>query len=354
VVLGEYDSMSFGATVESLLIFFKNIQSGVLSRRNFISMASINAGIILSTSCCTASAQEPEFSTYPKGQVLLATKKDASEEGISGLFAGAAVSSSKTIIKYPLDTATVRLQMPKTPYSISRPFELFEGCFRGVLLPLLSNAPGGAIFFAVKDASKSALLSAGYPKWAATSIAVAAALPPYWLIRNPSEVIKTRQQAGIDGYDQNVFEVVRSLANSTDDISSSKDLYTGYFENILYAYPADVFKFLAYDSLSGGRKNLSPSEGALYGAISTAIAQLLTTPLDVVRNRAMAAKDDSDTDKHLSYVNSLYTIVEEEGLASLWSGTSPRVGKAILSGAIQFAAYEETKSSISRMFLKKI
>ena len=66
--------------------------------------------------------------------------------------------------------------------------------------------------------------------------------------------------------------------------SNISELYTGYLENMLYAYPADVIKFVAYESLTKGRKDLSPFEGARAGAISTAIAQLVTTPLDVVRN----------------------------------------------------------------------
>ena len=223
----------------------------------------------------------------------MTSKESASQEGISGFAAGAAVSVSKTLIKYPLDTASVKLQMPNTVYSATRPLELFNGSLRGAWLPLLSNVPGGAIFFAVKDASKSALVSIGAPKWIATCLAVAAAQPPYWLARNPSEVIKTRQQAGVEGYGNNVSAVnaiqtlVANITSSEQSISNNSlvsEFYSGYFENMAYAYPADVIKFLVYDKLSGGkRKNLPPVEGAVYGAISTAVAQLVTTPLDVVR-----------------------------------------------------------------------
>ena len=72
------------------------------------------------------------------------------------------------------------------------------------------------------------------PKWVTTSIGVLVALWPYWLVRNPSEVIKVRQQAGIEGYggDVNTLEAIQqTLKNSTNPIS---ELYTGLFEN--YAY----------------------------------------------------------------------------------------------------------------------
>ena len=106
-------------------------------------------------------------------------------------------------------------------------------------------------------------------------------------------MIKTRQQAGVEGYGNNVSAVnaiqtlVANITSSEQSISNNSlvsEFYSGYFENMAYAYPADVIKFLVYDKLSGGkRKNLPPVEGAVYGAISTAVAQLVTTPLDVVR-----------------------------------------------------------------------
>jgi solute carrier family 25 (mitochondrial S-adenosylmethionine transporter), member 26 len=43
-------------------------------------------------------------------------------------------------------------------------------------------------------------------------------------------------------------------------------------------------------------------------------------------------------------------VAKDEGLAGLFAGTTPRIAKAILSGAIQFATYEETK----RQFLNWI
>ncbi|KAL7471804.1 hypothetical protein ACHAXS_012106 [Conticribra weissflogii] len=285
------------------------------------------------------------------------------QESISGFVSGSAVSTVKTLVKYPLDTATVRLQMPDTPFTLRNLPALFDGSFRGISAPLISNIPAGAIFFAVKDATKSSLKQSGLPKWATTSLAVAAALPPYWLIRNPSEVIKTRLQIGTEGYFEGMstvdaFKFALSKGKSENStLSGLSELYLGYFENILYGFPADIIKFVAYDYLSGGRK-LSPADGAVYGALSTAIAQFATTPLDVLRNRIMAdietkRKGDFGDRKKTSYLERLSTIADEEGVSALFAGSSPRVAKAILSGALQFAAYEETKEKISEMFTKK-
>jgi hypothetical protein len=287
---------------------------------------------------------------------LTSQQRKTLEESISGFVAGAALTSTKTFVKYPLDTATVRLQMPGTAYTSRDLQQLFDGSFRGITLPLLSNVPAGAVFFAVKDASKSAMSEFGLPKWVTTSLAVAIAQFPYWLVRNPSEVVKTRQQAGIQGYGKGVpaLEALRLVQQEAllRNQSGVGALYTGYWENIVYAFPADVIKFVCYDVLTKGRNNVSPAEGAVAGAVSTGVAQLVTTPLDVVRNRVMALSSASNGEKLKdSYLQSLAKLAREEGIAGLFAGSSPRVGKAVLSGAIQFATYEETKQALMKLLL---
>lgn len=120
---------------------------------------------------------------------------------------------------------------------------------------------------------------------------------------------------------------------------------------MLYSYPADVIKFLIYEVFfSNGNIAPTPLEGAAYGAFSTSIAQFITTPLDVVRNRIMTGTTDKQ--QELSYFQTLSKIAREEGVQGLFSGATPRIGKAFLSGAIQFAAYEETKVAVNS-FLKR-
>lgn len=50
-----------------------------------------------------------------------------------------------------------------------------------------------------------------------------------------------------------------------------------------------------------------------------------------------------------NYLDALTNLAKEEGISGLFAGAAPRVGKAILSGAIQFATYEETKQSIAKI-----
>ena len=328
----------------------KNGRIGFLDREmSRSSFLSLSAAALVATASSPAKAVTTETSPTLSRD---AKKLEQLKETISGFFSGGALTVTKTAVKYPLDSASVRLQMPKTKYSITNLPELFNGSYRGITAPLLSNIPAGAVFFAVKDAVKSSLKEQGMAKWMTTSLAVLAAQGPYWLLRNPSEVIKTRQQAGVEGYGEGTT-IVDAFKLATDKERGGKglgELYKGYWENIIYANPADVIKFVCYESLSGGRKNLPPAQGAAYGAVSTAAAQFITTPLDVVRNRIMAGDDEEDSS---SYVDKLTTLARAEGLEGLFAGATPRVGKALLSGAIQFATYEETKQSINRFLDKK-
>mmetsp|Transcript_10367 Transcript_10367/g.19391 ORF Transcript_10367/g.19391 Transcript_10367/m.19391 type:complete len:419 (-) Transcript_10367:1738-2994(-) len=354
-------------------------KSGGIGRRSFLSQSLSSVLTVTAVASCPQSSkalakttrlpQTLVSSTFLSSSSSINVSGEAFQESVSGFVSGAALTFTKTFVKYPLDTATVRLQMPNSKYSIIKPLELFDGSYRGILLPLLSNIPGGGVFFAIKDATKSICKDAGMPKWMATSIAVGVANFPYWFIRNPSEVIKTRQQANIEGYvtvssdgsegkSVSALDAIKFALNSTESGGGLKGLYTGYWENIIYAYPADLLKFLSYETLSGGRKNLSPLEGAAYGATATAIAQYFTTPLDVVRNRIMAGKDATGTDEmevssSNNYFSRVVRIAKEEGFSGLFAGASPRVGKAFLSGAIQFATYEETKQSIGALFQSK-
>lgn len=287
-------------------------------------------------------------------QVTIST---AREESISSFVAGAALTVTKTLAKYPLDTATVRLQMPDSTFTVRNPVELLRGCYIGLAIPLITNIPGGAVFYSVKDAIKASLLETGLSEWSRTCIGVAAAQIPYWIVRNPSEVVRTRQQVGLPGYAENVstFEAYKRVrearireSNATGLTAGLDAYYSGYWENIYYSFPADVMKFVFYEKLTQGR--YSRVEEALAGAAATALSQFLTTPLDVVRNRVMAEKADDTT---TSYVGLLVQIAREEGLKGLFAGATPNVLKALLSGAIQFATYEETKQEI-KLLLRRL
>ena len=287
------------------------------------------------------------------------------------------MTTTKTVVKYPLDTVTVRLQMPPTNGNNAAVAALFTDLYAGIWNPLITNIPAGAVFFAVKDAVKTFLQQQNFfpmSKTTITCIAVLIANIPYWIMRNPSEVIKTREQAAAvvyvstdadnrKFYEMDINRTTTCPPTITSIMSEWKHLYVGYFENILYSYPADLIKFLVYDYLLSPNTNEligfivhdpSSLEGAaLAGAIATALGQYLTSPLDVVRNRVMTKTTTtkaSDSVTH-NYFELLMRIYHDEGGVAAWfKGSIPSVGKALISGAIQFVTYEETKVQIMHWF----
>jgi len=281
------------------------------------------------------------------------------------------VSCSKVLVKHPLDTVTIRLQVAKRDTGgVPRREVLFRGLYDGVGAPLLFAIPSGSIFFSVKDFAKSELKKRGFSKEFATVLGVFIAQFPYWLVRNPSELIKTRVQgaevsenstkAGI-----NVWDETKAVITEEGGVLG---LYKGYGENIAAAFPADAIKFYIYEACTGGRpkNSVPPLEGAAWGALATAVAQAATTPFDVIRNRAMTetqqiqrVKIGDDTTGHSKqpflrrYLDSLVEISTEEGIDALWTGILPRIAKALLSGAVQFGAYELSKGGMSNLLSKK-
>mmetsp|Transcript_9623 Transcript_9623/g.14132 ORF Transcript_9623/g.14132 Transcript_9623/m.14132 type:complete len:431 (-) Transcript_9623:175-1467(-) len=345
------------------------LNSKDLSRRSFLTAIVASASIALFATSTVKKNDDPTR-IVPESSLRTTTSSNAWEETVSGFIAGGALTATKTVVKYPLDTATVRLQMPNTKYSLRRLNQLMEGSFRGIVTPLLWNVAGGAMFFAVKDATKEALLAmpsaVHLPHWSITFLAVAVAQCPYWLVRNPSEVVKTKQQAGVEGFSEELpmaeaFSVVRNESIKQNNGNPLLGFYTGYVANIIYGYPADVIKFVMYDCLVSILTQylvMSPTEATLIaGATATAVSQLVTNPLDVVRNRVMAGEDtttmttnNDSTTKSISYLDRLVRLGREEGLNGLFLGATPSVGKALLSGAIQFATYEQTKQHIAMLF----
>ena len=83
-------------------------------------------------------------------------------------------------------------------------------------------------------------------------------------------MLKTRQQVGRSG--QSNLEIFQKLYRERGIISILQDLYTSYLPNLLYALPADVTKFFAYEVLTdvlfgrkfGGEK-IAGIEGAFAG-----------------------------------------------------------------------------------------
>jgi len=212
--------------------------------------------------------------------------------------------------------------------------------FAGIVPAVVSSIPSSAVFFTIKDTVKNYLLSpTATPQnldiVTITILSILIATPFYWSIRTPFEAVKTKAQTITEGE-----EPPTPLQPSS--------YYTGYAPNVLYAFPADVIKFCIYEyfiqfNIGGGNQLLNP---AVLGAVSTMIAQGVTTPLDIVRNRVMVYGYGEEREE-VGYFGQYQGIMDKEGgWEALFKGWEPRVVKASVSGAVQFFVYD----AVLRMF----
>lgn len=161
---------------------------------------------------------------------------------LAGFVSGIAVSLVKQVVLYPVDTVKVRLQTtPLEPgQTVWTRAGLFKDLYRGILVPLVFNAPAGGVFFAAKDAVKSSLATLGNVP--STLAAILVAQFPYWLVRQPSEVLKVRRQAvgQPPSASQSVDrKALRELLGELDvrRPGAVENLFQGFGSNLAYTFP---------------------------------------------------------------------------------------------------------------------
>lgn len=297
----------------------------VASRRLFLSAVSTSALAVQPKSLALAA---PPRVAAPDGWT-----PSAAQEFWSGLLAGAVQKTAKELVLHPLDTAKARLQFAGNRRMALK--ELFQDPYAGLVPAIVSGAPAAATFFAVKDAAKRAVKDLKLGKTETTLFAVSCANVAYWGIKNPSEVLKVRRQAG-------VADDTLSAATELWRAEGLGGFYKSVGPNFAYSTPVDCTKFLLYESfktqrrVTYGTNSLSPIEAAVAGAISASVAQAIATPLDVARVRIM-------TSDMTGVVDTIRTIATTEGVGALYAGVTPKVVRALAAGAIQFSTYEVTK-----------
>ena len=173
------------------------------------------------------------------------------ESILSSLISGAATRVSKELVLHPIDT--VRARQQKAPNSANDSTSgiginqegLFDNLYDGLLPALVGGVPAGALFFGVKDYSKKKLRKLGLGKQESTILSVMLTNVPYWIVRTPSEVLKTRRQIGYDD-DSSVSEMMTKMVQQESGVLPAiRSTYKSYASNFVYALPADIVKFVA-------------------------------------------------------------------------------------------------------------
>jgi Mitochondrial carrier protein len=138
-----------------------------------------------------------EMTSVAIAKAVVATTDE--ESVINGLISGASTRVAKELVLHPIDTVRARLQRPPNSEEVLAYQEgLFDNLYDGLLPALVGGVPAGALFFGVKDFTKKKLRNMGLGKQESTVLSVMVTNIPYWVVRTPSEVLKTRRLIGYD------------------------------------------------------------------------------------------------------------------------------------------------------------
>ncbi|SNX83890.1 related to PET8 - Protein of the mitochondrial carrier family (MCF) [Melanopsichium pennsylvanicum] len=294
----------------------------------------------------------------------------------SALAAGALSGFTVDLLFFPIDTIKTRLQSAQGFWAAGG----FSGVYRGLASTAVGSAPGAAVFFTTYESMKPALVRwmpsafgsegtfgpAGVHMGSASIAEVAACM-----IRVPTEVIKSRQQAMTYGKGTTTFQAFKKIFQE----AGIRGYYRGFGSTVGREIPFTCIQFPLYERLklkmarSRARshdiplgklsdqqlvRDLPTWQAGLAGSIAGAIAAGLTTPLDVVKTRIMlytkqaaagssgatAAADTLPRGVNTNIIPTLLHIGRTEGIKTLFSGFLPRTMWIGFGGAVFLGTFD--------------
>lgn len=265
--------------------------------------------------------------------------------GVAGIIAG-----------HPLDTVKVRLQtadtLGKSPSVLQtlRHITATEGprgLFKGLLSPILSNAPINAVVFGVQGAAARAIKDASGCETLSPSqnfVTGAAAGLVQTVFAAPSEHVKIQLQVNKSSAKQSTIECGRQLYRA----HGTKGLFRGWEVCLLRDMPAFGLYFFAYEVskkvLTGGDPDKETDLHLLLaGGIAGSASWLVCQPLDVVKSCVQSQ----------GFVNerTAWQLARDhyatEGAHYFLKGFGATMLRAFPVSAVTFLVYEKTMQFMS-------
>lgn len=252
---------------------------------------------------------------------------------ISGAFAGTICD----LVFFPIDTLKTRLQSQHGFMKSGG----FTRLYQGIIPVMVGSAPSASIFFITYEGIKEFLqpnFSYKY-HWMVHMGAAATGEMAACLIRVPVEVIKQRRQALLK-------DKVSSLGLKT--------LYRGYGTTVLRDMPfgftqMPLWEYFKFRYKQYMKRECTPLEGAICGAVSVAISATVTTPLDVAKTRIMLASTNANK-AEVKITSMFREIYRQNGVRGLFAGFYPRVCGYTVGAILFFGIYEQSKQSCQTIF----
>ncbi|KAJ1921518.1 hypothetical protein H4219_000555 [Mycoemilia scoparia] len=282
--------------------------------------------------------------------------------------AGAIAGISEILTMYPLDVAKTRLQLQVGKggagqyTSISDVFskivkeEGFAALYRGILPPILVEAPKRAIKFAANEQ-----YGPMYLKWlnkdkmdqsTAILTGVTAGLTEAFIVAEP-ELVKIRLQARENaGKYRGTIDCVKKIYAQEGFLAFFNGLEATLWRHAMWngGYFGSIFAIrnaMPKAETKKGELGVNFIAGALGGAIGTA----LNTPADVVKTRIQNHLPEHGPMKYKYYLPGVATILKEEGFTALYKGFLPKVLRLGPGGGVLLVVFDQVTTFMRNNFM---
>ncbi|CAI5706902.1 hypothetical protein KXD40_006059 [Peronospora effusa] len=264
--------------------------------------------------------------------------------GVAGIAAG-----------HPLDTVKVQLQTSREAgagvlHTLQRVVssEGTAGLYRGLLSPILSNAPINAVVFGVQGQVVRQLQPNNDKKCLSSSqhfFAGSSAGFVQVIFAAPSEHVKIQLQTGAIRNETNSLVAAKTIVKQY----GTRTLFKGWQVCLLRDVPAFGAYFCGYEATKraltkGQNENETDLKLMMAGGIAGMFSWIVSMPQDVVKSCVQSQSLDG---KQLSMMEMARTRMQQEGPRFFFKGFSATMLRAFPVSAVTFLVYEKTMQFMS-------
>lgn len=292
---------------------------------------------------------------------------NATTESIKAFIAGGFGGVSAVLVGHPFDLTKTRLQTA-APGAYTGAVDVVKqilardgvrGMYRGMVPPLLGVTPIFALSFWAYDASKKLILSAKPNRksdvLSTGELAAAGFMSavPTTLVTAPVErakvLLQIQGQGGSGRQYTGVLDVMKHLYKE----GGMRSIFRGSFATLARDGPGSAAYFAAYEVT---KKALTPAGatpadlnlGAIIFAGGTAGVAMwaIAIPPDVLKSRLQSAP----TGTYSGFMDCARKTIAQDGVAALWKGFGPAMGRAFPANAATFLGVEASRKLLDSLF----
>lgn len=269
------------------------------------------------------------------------------------LVCGAVARAAQVSSLFPVDTIKTRVQAARvtttsgSSATATAPLRnaITRGRFySGLGINLLGQVPYAMLTFGLYEALKTRFSDSrlNMPEWLRIMLAAAIGdtVGSLWL--TPSEVVKSKTQAGIYSSPMSAIRAVSA--------NGPLYFYQGFGAALARDVPFRAIQLFLYEKFrrayisrfAAASDSVSSLENLLIGAWAGTLGAIATTPLDVIRTRMMS-QPVGNLATYKSVLDCVVKTFSKEGPLAFFKGVGPRVILIGPASAVFFLTYEATK-----------